>query len=92
MPGTANLRAFAVQPQPLATVTPRAAVVEQPVPVERIERTLRESMTAVAERSVRREIQRTLAPGAPTSRRLREAIQSGLADDLVFERERRGER
>jgi hypothetical protein len=86
-------RAFAVQRQPLAVAAAKAPpLADEPPSVERIERTLRESLTVVAERTARREIQRTLAPGASLSRRLRETIQSGMADDIVFERERRGER
>ena len=88
---TAATRAFAAQPQPLAPPAARAPVADA-VPIERIERTLRESMTVVAERTVQRELDRTLHPGAPTSRRLRESIQSEMYDDIVFERERRGER
>lgn len=85
------VRAFAVQPQPLAPAPARAAVAD-PAPLERIERTLRESLTVVAERTVRRELDRTLRPGAPMTRHLRESIQSELYDDIVFERERRGDR
>ena len=85
------VRAFAVQPQPLAP-TPARAAANDPAPLERIERTLRESLTVVAERTVRRELDRTLRPGAPMTRRLRESIQSELYDDIVFERERRGDR
>ena len=88
---TAATRAFAAQPQPLAPPAARTPVADA-VPIERIERTLRESMTVVAERTVQRELDRTLHPGAPTSRRLRESIQSEMYDDIVFERERRGER
>lgn len=85
------VRAFAVQPQPLAPAPARAGA-NDPAPLERIERTLRESLTVVAERTVRRELDRTLRPGAPMTRHLRESIQSELYDDIVFERERRGER
>jgi hypothetical protein len=85
------MRAFSAQPQPLAAPATRPAAAES-VPVERIERTLRESLSAVAERTVRRELDRTLRPGAPLNRRLRESIQSEIYDDIVFERERRGER
>lgn len=85
------LRAFAAQQQPLAAAPARTAPVET-APVERIERTLRESLTVVAERTVQRELARALRTGAPTTRRLRESIQSEMYDDIVFERERRGDR
>jgi hypothetical protein len=49
-------------------------------------------MTVVAERAIQRELDRKLRPGTATSRRLRESIQSEMYDDIVFERERRGER
>jgi hypothetical protein len=84
-------RAFAVQQQPLAAAPVRAAPVDM-APIERIERTLRESLTLVAARTVERELARALRSGAPTIRRLRESIQSEMYDDIVFERERRGER
>jgi len=87
---TAAARAFAPQPQPFAAVQ-RQPVVE-PVPVERIEERLRESISVVTERTVKRELERTLRSGAPMNRRLRETIQSEMYDDIVFERERRGER
>jgi len=61
------------------------------VSVQRIAETLRESMTVVAERTVRREIDRSLRPGAPIARLLRDSIQADMCDDIVFERERRGE-
>jgi len=85
------LRAFAAQQQPLAAVPARTAPVDA-APIERIERTLRESLTVVAERTVQRELARSLRTGAPTNRRLRESIQSEMYDDIVFERERRGDR
>jgi hypothetical protein len=84
-------RGFAAQAQPLAA-TPARAIPGDPVPVERIERTLRESMTVVAERTVQRELERTLRAGSALNRRLRESIQAEMYDDVVFERERRGER
>jgi hypothetical protein len=84
------MRAFTAQPQPLAPSPSRTAVAD-PAPLERVERTLRESLTLMAERTVRRELDRTLRPGAPTTRHLRESIQSELYDDIVFERERRGD-
>jgi len=83
-------RAFAPQPQPLAS-TQRPAVPES-VPVEHIEQRLRESISVVTERTVKRELERTLRPGAVMNRRLRESIQSEMYDDIVFERERRGDR
>jgi hypothetical protein len=86
------ITAFASQPRPLAAASaPPSQIVESP-PVERIERSLRETMHVVAERTVRRELEKVLQPGAPQSRRLRESIQSELYDEIVLERERLGER
>jgi hypothetical protein len=83
--------AFSPQPQPFAAPVARPAPAE-PATIERIEKSLRESLVTVAERTVLRELDRTLRPGAPLGRRLRESIQSELYDDIVLERERRGER
>lgn len=83
---------FAATPQPLAG-PPRVATPAPPTPpVDRIERTLRESMTKVVRHTVRHEVERVLRPDAQLSRRLRESIQSEMYDDIVFERERLGER
>jgi hypothetical protein len=89
-PASAAVPSFTAAPQPLAAA-PRAATPAPP-PVERIERTLRESMTKVVQHTVRHEVERALRPDAQLSRRLRESIQSELYDDIVFERERLGER
>jgi hypothetical protein len=83
--------AFAPQPQPLAAGAPRRADPGPPS-IERIEKTLRESMTVAVDRRVRHEIERTLRPGTALGRRLRERIQSEIYDDVVFERERLGGR
>jgi hypothetical protein len=81
---------FAPSPQPLAPALRAAAPA--PPPVEHTERSLRESMTKIVQHTVRHEVERVLRPDTQLSRRLREGIQAEMYDDIVFERERLGER
>ncbi|HEX7119498.1 MAG TPA: hypothetical protein VF212_11960 [Longimicrobiales bacterium] len=82
--------AFAPQPRPLAAAVPATRAAPEPPVVERIEKTLRESMRVDVERTVRREVERALRIDAAVSRRLRETIRSELYDDIILERERLG--
>ena len=88
----APARPFTPEARPLTMAGASTASVAEAFPVERIERTIKETMRAVVERTVRREVDRVVQPGAAQGRRLRETIQSELYDEIVLERERLGER